>query len=128
MEKSDVDEWTICKACKKRIKAKSIITHLSRLEKCKNVYGSEFDDLKAKRDLQRKEYLDEYKKDYNRTNSNKIKKKQAKCDSEKKKVRLQNEKDFIQVIKVSQDYAKNHKNVLNPDDTSPGIYYALNYF
>ena len=58
MEKSDVEEWTNCKACKKMIKAKSIITHLSRLTKCRDVYGSEFDDMIVKRDLKRKKYLD----------------------------------------------------------------------
>ena len=116
MEKSDVDEWTICKACKKRIKAKSIITHLSRLEKCRNVYGSEFDDLKAKRDLQRKEYLVVYKKDYNKTNVDKIRKKQAKYDSEKKKMQLQNKK---QSIFVSQELADNEEIV---DDSIAGTY------
>ena len=119
MEKSDVEEWINCKACKKRIKAKSIITHLSRLAKCRDIYGSEFDDMKAKRDTQRREYLDEYKKDYNKTNANKIKKKQAKYNSEKKKLRLQNEKQSTQ---INQEFAKNPENVDDLNKASPGTF------
>ena len=125
MEKSDVEEWINCKACKKRIKAKSIITHLSRLAKCRDIYGSEFDDMKAKRDTQRREYLDEYKKDYNKTNANKIKKKQAKYNSEKKKLRLQNEKQSTQ---INQEFAKNQENVDDPNEASPGTCYIFNTF
>ena len=125
MEKSDVEEWINCKACKKRIKAKSIITHLSRLAKCRDIYGSEFDDMKAKRDTQRREYLDEYKKDYNKTNANKIKKKQAKYNSEKKKLRLQNEKQSTQ---INQEFAKNPENVDDLNKTSPGTFqYTCNF-
>ena len=125
MEKSDVEEWINCKACKKRIKAKSIITHLSRLAKCRDIYGSEFDDMKAKRDTQRKEYLDEYKKDYNKTNANKIKKKQAKYNSEKKKLRLQNEKQSTQ---INQEFAKNQENVDDLNKASPGTFqYTCNF-
>ena len=125
MEKSDVEEWINCKACKKRIKAKSIITHLSRLAKCRDIYGSEFDDMKAKRDTQRREYLDEYKKDYNKTNANKIKKKQAKYNSEKKKLRLQNEKQSTQ---INQEFPKNQENVDDLNKTSPGTFqYTCNF-
>ena len=124
MEKFDVEEWINCKACKKRIKEKSIITHLSRLAKCRDIYGSEFDDMKAKRDTQRKEYLDKYKKDYNKTNAENIMKKQAKYNSEKKKLRLQNKKQSIQ---VSQEFAKNEKNVDDPNKISPGNYYIFLY-
>ena len=120
MEKSNVDEWTNCKACKKRIKTKSIITHLSRITKCRDVYGLEFDDMKAERDLLRKEYLVGYKKDYNKTNVDKIRKKQAKYDSEKKKMQLQNKK---QSKVVSQELADNEENVDDSISTSPGTYY-----
>lgn len=124
MEKSDVEEWINCKACKKMIKAKSIITHLSRSAKCRDIYGSEFDDMKAKRDTKRKEYLDKYKKEYNETNANKIKKKQSKYNSEKKKLRLQNEKQSTQ---VNQTLAKNQRNVDDPNKASPGIFNTFQY-
>ena len=119
MEKSDVEEWINCKACKKRIKTKSIITHLSRITKCRDVYGPEFDNMKAERDLLRKEYLVGYKKDYNKTNVDKIRKKQAKYDSEKKKMKLQNKKHSIA---VSQELANDEEIVDDSIAVSPGTY------
>ena len=73
-----------CKACKTKVKVKSLITHLSRLTNCRAVYGSEFDEMKAEKDKERKEYLVTYKKSYNKKNATKIKKKQRKYDAKKK--------------------------------------------
>ena len=63
-----------CKICNKTIQRSKIIMHLNTSKKgCKDGYGN-LEDLIAQRDIERKEYLKNYKKKHNELNADKIKK------------------------------------------------------
>ena len=57
-ETKDKDEMINCKSCGYEVIKTKIIMHLKRSKKgCKEKYGNEFDELKAKQAKARKEYL-----------------------------------------------------------------------
>ena len=68
-------DFTQCKneACMKSVKRSKIIMHIERSKKgCKKAYGTEYQELKAKRDQVRKDNKRIYQQNYNKKNKNSI--------------------------------------------------------
>ena len=81
----DTEDLTLCKACKKEFKMfSSLLRHIAKKESCKNTYGQEYNELKAKNVQIKKLKL----KAYYEKNKTKLLAKQRKYDeSSTKRIR-----------------------------------------
>ena len=91
-EKGGENDMVPCKICKKAMAKKSLLRHIGQTKICKELYGKEFDDMKAEKTLKSQAQYDQVHKDsisvrkkaHYSQNSESIKVKQTSYNSQNK--------------------------------------------